>query len=167
MKDYTYLVSLFSELGLEVGKYLNKGELVPDETMISLVGKEVEYLGQRNWLLDGEWMDNFRKKTSNYRNVFATGFPRTVSQAEKLQQSHPVNLVINLVVPHSVILKRVEGRWVHLPSGRVYNVGFNAPKISVSFRTRITNQVKRLLFVHYLFIGEGRYHRRTFGTTSR
>ncbi|XP_046623193.1 GTP:AMP phosphotransferase AK3, mitochondrial isoform X2 [Neodiprion virginianus] len=59
-----------------------------------------------------------------------TGFPRTVAQAERLQQLYPVNIVINLVVPHDVILKRVEGRWVHLPSGRVYNIGFNEPKVS-------------------------------------
>ncbi|XP_046428548.1 GTP:AMP phosphotransferase AK3, mitochondrial isoform X1 [Neodiprion virginianus] len=99
-----------TELGLEVSKYLSKGDLVPDETMIVLIGKEVESLDKKNWLLDG--------------------FPRTVAQAERLQQLYPVNIVINLVVPHDVILKRVEGRWVHLPSGRVYNIGFNEPKVS-------------------------------------
>ncbi|XP_012258368.1 GTP:AMP phosphotransferase AK3, mitochondrial [Athalia rosae] len=99
-----------TELGSEVKRYLDRGELVPDETMVALIGKEVESLGETtNWLLDG--------------------FPRTVAQADRLQQLYPVNLVINLVVPHPVILKRVEGRWVHLPSGRVYNIGFNAPKV--------------------------------------
>lgn len=47
----------------------------------------------------------------------------------KVQQ---LDLVINLVVPFSVIIDRVKGRWVHLPSGRVYNVGFNSPKVPVS-----------------------------------
>lgn len=37
-------------------------------------------------------------------------------------------MVLNLVVPHDVIIERVQGRWVHLASGRVYNVDFNAPK---------------------------------------
>ncbi|XP_063976744.1 GTP:AMP phosphotransferase AK3, mitochondrial isoform X2 [Diachasmimorpha longicaudata] len=59
-----------------------------------------------------------------------TGFPRTVTQAQKLQQLHPMNHVLNLVVPHSIIIERVKNRWVHLPSGRVYNVGFNDPKVS-------------------------------------
>ncbi|XP_012278695.1 GTP:AMP phosphotransferase AK3, mitochondrial [Orussus abietinus] len=98
-----------TELGKEVKKHLNEGTFVPDDTMISLIGKEIESLGERNWLLDG--------------------FPRTLSQAEKLQKLHPVSLVLNLVVPHSAILERIQSRWVHLPSGRVYNIGFNDPKV--------------------------------------
>lgn len=54
-------------------------------------------------------------------------------QAEKLQKAHPVNLVLCLDVPAEVILDRVKNRWVHLPSGRVYNVGFNSPKVAVSW----------------------------------
>ncbi|XP_035739830.1 GTP:AMP phosphotransferase AK3, mitochondrial-like isoform X2 [Vespa mandarinia] len=58
-----------------------------------------------------------------------TGFPRTLTQAEKLQRIQPANLVLNLIVPTSVILNRVKNRWVHLPSGRIYNIGFNDPKV--------------------------------------
>jgi nucleoside-triphosphate--adenylate kinase len=35
---------------------------------------------------------------------------------------------VNLDVPDSVILSRIADRWVHLPSGRVYNSSYNAPK---------------------------------------
>ncbi|XP_044581551.1 GTP:AMP phosphotransferase AK3, mitochondrial isoform X1 [Cotesia glomerata] len=59
----------------------------------------------------------------------ATGFPRTIEQAKKLQEKFPVNLVLNLIVPHEVIIERVRNRWVHLSSGRVYNIGFNDPKV--------------------------------------
>ncbi|KAG7207812.1 hypothetical protein KM043_009414 [Ampulex compressa] len=102
-------VSQNTELGAEVKKFLNSGSLVPDETMIALIGKEIESVAGQNWLLDG--------------------FPRTLPQAEKLQKIHPVNLVLNLIVPTSVILNRVKCRWIHLPSGRVYNIGFNDPKV--------------------------------------
>lgn len=98
-----------TELGKEVKKYLDSGSLVPDDTMISLIGKEIESVGNDNWLLDG--------------------FPRTLTQAERLQKVQPVNLVLNLVVPTSVILDRVKNRWIHVPSGRVYNLGFNDPKV--------------------------------------
>lgn len=37
--------------------------------------------------------------------------------------------MLNLAVPHDVIVDRVRGRWVHLASGRVYNTGFNRPKV--------------------------------------
>lgn len=32
-------------------------------------------------------------------------------------------------MPHSVIIERVKDRWVHLQSGRVYNLHFNKPKV--------------------------------------
>lgn len=57
------------------------------------------------------------------------GFPRTIAQAEYLWNFQPVESVINLHVPHDVIIERVKDRWVHLPSGRVYNLHFNKPKV--------------------------------------
>ena len=98
-----------TELGKAVSSYVKSGKFVPDDVMISMIDKELESMGQENWLLDG--------------------FPRTLEQAEKLQKKHPVNLVLYLDVPTEVILNRVKNRWVHLPSGRVYNVGFNSPKV--------------------------------------
>ncbi|XP_011504837.1 PREDICTED: GTP:AMP phosphotransferase AK3, mitochondrial [Ceratosolen solmsi marchali] len=96
-------------LGKEVQRYLESGGLVPDETMIALISTEIVHIDNHNWLLDG--------------------FPRTVAQAEALQKIHPVSLVINVDVPDSVIIERIKNRWIHLPSGRVYNVGFNDPKV--------------------------------------
>lgn len=57
------------------------------------------------------------------------GFPRTIAQAEYLWNFQPVESVINLHVPHDVIIERVKDRWVHLQSGRVYNLHFNKPKV--------------------------------------
>jgi nucleoside-triphosphate--adenylate kinase len=37
--------------------------------------------------------------------------------------------VINLDVPDEVILNRISDRWVHLPSGRVYNLSYNRPNV--------------------------------------
>jgi nucleoside-triphosphate--adenylate kinase len=36
---------------------------------------------------------------------------------------------VNLDVPDEVILARVSDRWVHLPSGRVYNLSYNRPRV--------------------------------------
>ncbi|KAH7239299.1 P-loop containing nucleoside triphosphate hydrolase protein [Fusarium tricinctum] len=57
------------------------------------------------------------------------GFPRTASQVGPLDKLIPINLVVSLKTPVSVILERILGRWVHEPSGRVYNTSFNAPKV--------------------------------------
>jgi len=40
-----------------------------------------------------------------------------------------MNLVLQLITPVDIILSRIASRWVHAPSGRVYNIGFNDPKI--------------------------------------
>nr|CAD7401689.1 unnamed protein product [Timema cristinae] len=53
----------------------------------------------------------------------------TKFQGEQLLKKEHINVVINLVVPYDVILERVQGRWIHLQSGRVYNSTFNAPKV--------------------------------------
>lgn len=75
-----------------------------------------------------------------------TGFPRTLAQAEQLQKLHPITVVLNLVVPTSVILDRVKSRWVHLPSGRVYNIGFNDPRVPVRVTQSDSSMITRLLF---------------------
>lgn len=41
------------------------------------------------------------------------------------------DLVIDLVVPFQVIIERLTRRWIHEPSGRVYNTDFNKPKVPV------------------------------------
>jgi len=57
------------------------------------------------------------------------GFPRTAGQATQLDTYIPINLVVNIDTPASVIMDRICNRWVHVPSGRVYNTTFNAPKV--------------------------------------
>lgn len=58
------------------------------------------------------------------------GFPRTAAQAEMLDKIIPINLVVSITTPFDVILERITGRWVHEPSGRVYNTSFNAPRVA-------------------------------------
>lgn len=62
---------------------------------------------------------------------FLSGFPRNVSQAKSLLKSERLDAVLNLDVPFPVIQERLCGRWTHLASGRVYNDGFNPPRVAV------------------------------------
>ncbi|XP_078000375.1 GTP:AMP phosphotransferase AK3, mitochondrial-like [Glandiceps talaboti] len=98
-----------TDIGEVARRYVEKGELVPDDIVIGLVLHELEgQYSNTNWLLDG--------------------FPRIVSQAKALNISQQLDSVINLEVPFDVIIKRLEGRWVHPQSGRVYNMEWNPPK---------------------------------------
>ncbi|XP_055386920.1 adenylate kinase 4, mitochondrial [Condylostylus longicornis] len=98
-----------TRLGQQAKRYLQEGKLVPDDLVIKLVSSSINEIGNRSWLLDG--------------------FPRTEQQARILQHSDPVEFVINLKVSTQLIIDRAKNRWVHLPSGRAYNIGFNEPKI--------------------------------------
>jgi adenylate kinase family enzyme len=85
---------------------------------------------------------------SLYKHWILDGFPRTVGQGQMLDahlrlvpsRTHelcsctcstcatPLNLVVNLDVSDDVILSRITDRWVHTPSGRVYNLSYNPPR---------------------------------------
>uniref|UniRef100_A0A182RGR2 GTP:AMP phosphotransferase, mitochondrial n=1 Tax=Anopheles funestus TaxID=62324 RepID=A0A182RGR2_ANOFN len=97
-----------TELGLIADKYIREGKLVPDIYITKCILNELEQIQSYSWLLDG--------------------FPRTREQADDLWKQERIDSVINLDVPFDVIIERIQSRWVHLPSGRVYNVGFNDPK---------------------------------------
>ncbi|CDO55873.1 similar to Saccharomyces cerevisiae YER170W ADK2 Mitochondrial adenylate kinase, catalyzes the reversible synthesis of GTP and AMP from GDP and ADP, partial (gap in intron) [Geotrichum candidum] len=107
-----------SELGKEFESIIQSGRLVPDDKIIHLIKHE---LAERNWL-------------NSQSSWLLDGFPRTFPQAKALDkdlQEHDamLNLVVELDVPEEVILDRIENRYVHIPSGRVYNLTFNPPKV--------------------------------------
>jgi adenylate kinase len=56
------------------------------------------------------------------------GFPRTLTQARSLDALIPINFVVHISTPTDIIIDRIANRWIHAPSGRVYNTKFNAPK---------------------------------------
>ncbi|KAF0041899.1 hypothetical protein F2P81_005431 [Scophthalmus maximus] len=58
-----------------------------------------------------------------------TGFPRTQSQALALNNLYQLDLVISLNIPYETLRERLSDRWVHPASGRVYNMGFNPPRV--------------------------------------
>jgi adenylate kinase len=58
------------------------------------------------------------------------GFPRTAAQAGQLDNIVPINMAVSITTPFDVIMERISGRWVHEPSGRVYNTTFNPPQVA-------------------------------------
>ena len=98
-------------LGQQAARYMQAGELVPDQLMISLIQERIVESDCKNgFLLDG--------------------FPRTVEQAKALQQAQvPIDHVVELVVPAEEILKRITGRRIHPASGRVYHLDYHPPKV--------------------------------------
>ncbi|KAI9509631.1 ADK-domain-containing protein [Russula earlei] len=103
-----------TEIGRIAEEIVAKGGLLPDELMLKMVSSKLDALRNNHWVLDG--------------------FPRTVGQGKLLdahlrKQGTPLNLVVSLDVPDEAIIARISDRWVHLPSGRVYNLSYNRPRV--------------------------------------
>ena len=99
-----------TELGLQAKAVMDAGNLVSDELIIELVKERISQEDCKNGFL-------------------FDGFPRTIPQAEALQENNvDINGVIELVIADEEIIKRMSGRRIHLASGRTYHVDFNPPK---------------------------------------
>ena len=100
-------------LGLEAKSYMDKGELVPDEVTIGIVRERLAKDDcQKGFLLDG--------------------FPRTVAQAEALEQllaemDRQLDYVINIEVNKDSLLERLTGRRICKDCGATYHLVFNPP----------------------------------------
>lgn len=66
-----------------------------------------------------------------YCFLFLIGYPRTLNQAKLLDKEMKVDHVVALNVPADEIVNRLKDRWIHGPSGRVYNLLWNPPKVAV------------------------------------
>ena len=108
-------ISNGTEIGVEAKSIVDKGELVSDEIVIGIVRERI-----------------FSKECE--RGYMLDGFPRTLAQAEKLDQilsdrNQKIDIVIRLCVPDDILVRRIAGRRFHIKSGRSYNIEFNPPKI--------------------------------------
>jgi len=140
-------------LGIKAETAMRTGALVPDAMILRLILHELK---ERNWINTPQQTltlssmatasqdadnDFFVEQPSLAHSAPTTsedpsasfildGFPRTACQASQLDSLIPINLVVSLRTPFEAIMGRIAGRWVHAPSGRVYNTTFNPPKVA-------------------------------------
>jgi adenylate kinase len=91
---------------------MDRGDLVSDDIIIGLVKERIVAEDARNGFL-------------------FDGFPRTIPQADAMKAAGvKLEHVVEIAVPDELIVERMSGRRVHLPSGRSYHVKFNPPKVA-------------------------------------
>lgn len=95
-------------LGVEAKKYLDSGNLVPDSVTIGMVEDEL-------------------KKLNSSVGFILDGFPRTVAQAEALDEltkttGKAINKVIFFEVPRELLIERLSGRKICKQCGAVYHI---------------------------------------------
>ncbi|KAJ0095874.1 hypothetical protein Patl1_16900 [Pistacia atlantica] len=108
-------VAAKTPLGIKAKEAMDKGELVSDDLVVGII-------------------DEAMKKPSCQKGFILDGFPRTVVQAEKLDemlknQGRKIDKVLNFAIDDSILEERITGRWIHPSSGRTYHTKFAPPKV--------------------------------------
>ena len=103
-----------TELGLEAKRYMDAGELVPDELIVAMAAERLRAADTE----DGFILD---------------GFPRTLEQARALEQQlsargRRVTAALLIDVPDEEVVRRLSGRRVCAKAGHNYHVDFDPPK---------------------------------------
>lgn len=103
-----------TKVGLKAKSYMERGALVPDEVVIGIIGERLAQPDcRKGFILDG--------------------FPRTVNQAEALDDilksmGTDLDAVLHITAPDQVIVERLSGRRTCRRCGRVYHIATMPPK---------------------------------------
>jgi adenylate kinase len=102
-----------TELGLQAKSFMDQGNLVPDEVTIGIVRERLS-------------------KEDCAQGFLLDGFPRTVAQAEELENilsdlNKKIDYVINIDVDQEFLMERLTGRRICKSCGSTYHLVFNPP----------------------------------------
>ncbi|KAM0940622.1 putative adenylate kinase [Dioscorea sansibarensis] len=108
-------VAAKTPLGIKAKEAMDKGDLVSDDLVVGIIDEAIN-------------------KPSCRKGFILDGFPRTVVQAEKLdemlaKQGTKINKVLNFAIDDAILEERITGRWIHQASGRTYHTKFAPPKV--------------------------------------
>jgi adenylate kinase len=104
-----------SAIGLEARRYMERGQLVPDDITVRML------------------LDRLAQPDAQ-GGVILDGFPRTAAQAEALdgalaEHGTTVDHAIEIEVPTEELVRRMSGRWICEANGHVYNEATHPPLV--------------------------------------
>ena len=98
-------------LGQQAKGFMDAGQLVPDELVINLLKERIA-------------------KRDCKSGFILDGFPRTIPQAEALDEVANIDCALAIEIPFEMIEKRMTGRRVCLRCGATYHVDANPPRLA-------------------------------------
>ncbi|KAJ7565302.1 hypothetical protein O6H91_02G055900 [Diphasiastrum complanatum] len=104
-------VAAGTENGLKAKEYMDKGKLVPNEVVVTMVKQRLSQSDaqEKGWLLDG--------------------YPRSLSQAAALEAlGIRPHVFILLEVPEEILIDRVIGRRMDPVTGKIYHLKYSPPE---------------------------------------
>ncbi|MBP1970883.1 adenylate kinase [Virgibacillus natechei] len=104
-----------TDLGKQAKDFMDQGELVPDEVTIGIVKERLS-------------------KDDCKKGFLLDGFPRTIAQAEALQElltdiNETIDYVVHVDVPEEKLLERLTGRRICPTCGTAYHVAYQPPEV--------------------------------------
>jgi adenylate kinase len=120
-----------TELGLSAEKFMNAGQLVPDEVVIGLVDERLTLADcQKGFILDG--------------------FPRTVVQADALdrvlnKRGTPLDAVVQIDVSRDLLVERATLRRTDKRTGQIYHLKYTPPPPDADLEHRADDQEDTVL----------------------
>jgi adenylate kinase len=103
-----------TDIGVQAKEYMDRGDLVPDAVIVGVIAERIE---------EKEAEDGF----------ILDGFPRTIPQAEMLEQAldnrgRSLTSVLLIDVQDEEVIRRLSGRRTCVKNGHVYHLEFDPPK---------------------------------------
>ena len=95
-----------TEFGNSIRELMNTGHLIPDDIMVELVSKRL-------------------KEADCTKGAILDGFPRTLNQAQRLDQIVPVDIAISIEVADHEIIDRLTGREICTRCQTTYHIEHN------------------------------------------
>jgi adenylate kinase len=106
-----------TEVGKQAKSIMAAGGLVSDDLVVNLIKENLD-------------------KPECSKGFLLDGFPRTIGQAEKLddlleRRSQRLNAVVEFKIDDNLLIRRITGRLIHKASGRSYHEEFHPPKVDM------------------------------------
>ena len=104
-----------TRLGVQARTYMDRGEYVPDELVVQMV------------------MDRLDDPDAG-KGFILDGFPRTVAQAQALENAladsgRPLSAVLKFTIDDDMAIRRLAARWTCPACKRTYNMAFKPPAV--------------------------------------